>query len=64
MQLLNWNKNLNAQNIGGCYYDSDTKTLPVFINYHKAEDAIEFDYPNFHLSMDCFWCEIVQGDWS
>ena len=39
-RLLNWNKNLNAQNIGGYYYDSDTKTLPVFINYHKAEDAI------------------------
>ncbi len=25
-------------------------------------DTIEFDYPNFHLSMDCFWCEIVSGD--
>lgn len=24
-------------------------------------DTIEYDYPNFHLSMDCFWCEIVQG---
>lgn len=42
-RLLNWNKNLNAQNIGGYYYDSDTKTLPVFINYHKAEDAIAYE---------------------
>ena len=42
-RLLNWNKNLNAQNIGGYYYDSDTKTLPVFINYHKAEDAIVYE---------------------
>ena len=25
-------------------------------------DTIEYDYPNFHLSMDCFWCEIVSGD--
>ena len=25
-------------------------------------DTIEFDYPTFHLSMDCFWCEIVKGD--
>ena len=25
-------------------------------------DTIEYDYPNFHLSMDCFWCEIVKGD--
>ena len=25
-------------------------------------DTIEYDYPNFHLSMDCFWCEILSGD--
>ena len=25
-------------------------------------DTIEYDYPTFHLSMDCFWCEIVRGD--
>ena len=24
-------------------------------------DTIEYDYPKFHLSMDCFWCEIVEG---
>ena len=24
-------------------------------------DTIEYDYPTFHLSMDCFWCEIVEG---
>lgn len=23
---------------------------------------IEYDYPSFHLSMDCFWCQIVQGE--
>ncbi len=23
--------------------------------------TIEYDYPNFHLSMDCFWCEIESG---
>ena len=23
---------------------------------------IEYDYPTFHLSMDCFWAEIVSGD--
>lgn len=22
-------------------------------------DTIEYDYPTFHLSMDCFWCEVV-----
>lgn len=24
--------------------------------------TIEYDYSTFHLSMDCFWCEIVKGD--
>lgn len=24
--------------------------------------TIEYDYPTFHLSMDCFWCEIVKGE--
>ena len=23
--------------------------------------TIEYDYPTFHLSMDCFWCEVVSG---
>ena len=23
--------------------------------------VIEYDYPDFHLSMQCFWCTIVQG---
>ena len=25
-------------------------------------ETIEYDYPMFHLSMDCFWAEIVSGD--
>ena len=25
-------------------------------------DTVEYDYPTFHLSMDCFWCEIIRGD--
>ena len=24
-------------------------------------DTIEYDYPMFHLSMDCFWAEVVAG---
>ena len=28
----------------------------------KLIDTIEYDYPTFHLSMDCFWCEIVKGE--
>ena len=25
-------------------------------------DTIEYDYPTFHLSMDCFWCQLVSGN--
>ena len=25
-------------------------------------DTVEYDYPNFHLSMDCFICNIKSGD--
>jgi hypothetical protein len=42
-RLLNWQNNMNAQNIGGYFYDKTTKTLPVFINYDKAEDAIAYE---------------------
>ena len=28
----------------------------------KLIDTIEYDYPTFHLSMDCFWCEIIKGN--
>lgn len=24
--------------------------------------TVEYDYPMFHLSMDCFWCEIIKGN--
>ncbi len=24
-------------------------------------NTIEYDYPVFHLSMDCFWAEVVSG---
>ena len=23
--------------------------------------TVEYDYPEFHLSMDCFWCRIEEG---
>ena len=25
-------------------------------------DTVEYDYPTFHLSMDCFWAGIVSGN--
>lgn len=26
-------------------------------------DTVEYDYPAFHLSMDCFWGKLVSGEW-
>lgn len=42
-RLLNWKRDMNAQNIGGYFYDATTKTLPVFINYEKGKDAIAYE---------------------
>lgn len=36
--------------------------LDTEISVGDLIDTIEYDYPTFHLSMDCFWCEIVKGD--
>lgn len=36
--------------------------LAVKIRVGDLIETIEFDYPTFHLSMDCFWCEIVEGE--
>lgn len=41
-RLLDWERNVNAQNIGGYFYDRTTKTLPVFVNYEKEEGAIAY----------------------
>ena len=36
--------------------------LDTEISVGELIDTIEYDYPEFHLSMDCFWCEIVDGN--
>ena len=36
--------------------------LDTEISVGELIDTIEYDYPEFHLSMDCFWCEIVTGN--
>ena len=36
--------------------------LETEISVGELIDTIEYDYPTFHLSMDCFWCEIVKGN--
>lgn len=36
--------------------------LDTEISVGELIDTVEYDYPTFHLSMECFWCEIVKGD--
>lgn len=36
--------------------------LETDISVGNLIDTIEYDYPTFHLSMDCFWCTIVSGN--
>ena len=32
----------------------------ISIEVGKLIDIVEYDYPTFHLSMQCFWCELKQ----
>ena len=32
--------------------------LDTEVEVKELFDTVEYDYPKFHLSMDCFWCEL------
>ena len=36
--------------------------LATDISVGELIDTIEYDYPTFHLSMDCFLCRIIKGN--
>lgn len=36
--------------------------LDTIIEVGPYIDTIEYDYPTFHLSMDCFYCEVKEGN--
>ena len=36
--------------------------LDTEIEVEELLDTVEYDYPKFHLSMDCFICKIKSGD--
>lgn len=35
--------------------------LDTEIKVRELIDTVEYDYPTFHLSMDCFWAEVKAG---
>ena len=36
--------------------------LEALIQVGDLIDTIEYDYPSFHLSMDCFWAKVESGE--
>lgn len=36
--------------------------LDTLISVGDLIDTVEYDYPSFHLSMDCFWCEVIEEE--
>lgn len=36
--------------------------LDTDIEVGELLDTVEYDYPEFHLSMDCFLCKVILGD--
>ena len=36
--------------------------LDTEVSVGELMDTVEYDYPQFHLSMDCFLCQIVRGN--
>ena len=36
--------------------------LDTTIRIGELIETVEYDYPDFHLSMDCFWCEVIEGN--
>lgn len=36
--------------------------LDTDISVGKRIDCIEYDYPSFHLSLECFWAEVISGN--
>ena len=36
--------------------------LNTTISIERFLMTVEYDYPEFHLSMDCYWCSILEGN--
>lgn len=36
--------------------------LDTEIEVNELLETVEYDYPTFHLSMDCFQCKVISGN--
>ena len=39
-----------------------SEELAIEIMVEKYITTVDYDYPNFHLHMQCFLCSVIQGD--
>lgn len=39
-----------------------SEELSIEIMVEKLITTVDYDYPNFHLNMQCFLCSVVKGD--
>ena len=46
---------------GGKVELGETPQQALKIKVGELIDTVEYDYPTFHLSMDCFWAEVKAG---
>lgn len=35
--------------------------LDTTVDVGEYIDTVEYDYPSFHLSMECYWCTVREG---
>lgn len=35
--------------------------LDVLVSVHELIETVEYEYPEFYLTMHCFWCSIKEG---
>ncbi len=35
--------------------------LDTIVDVGAYIDTVEYDYPSFHLSMECYWCTVKEG---
>lgn len=36
--------------------------LETTVRIGDLAGVVEYDYPSFHLHMECFWCEVAEGE--
>lgn len=68
VEILNEGWEFQGGNIEACEMPQEAlkreimEELDTEISVGELIDTIEYDYPEFHLSMDCFLCEIIKGN--